>query len=213
MSPTEFQQAVAIFCSVQPVTDEDIGTMCSITAKCGQGNKPFDLPHVLSCPGLSARIARHDAIRDDFVTWLQRKKYSVSKEKFVIPGRDERMDVVIRGMDGIVYWCDIGISEPGGPSHVLAGSDRRAGVAAAKTESNKMSKWRPLAPSGVICVPMGFESTGRWGEQTTKLVEKLMGQSEHGPSRATLTKQWSITMQKLNVAMLAKAGRKMSRLV
>jgi hypothetical protein len=86
-------------------------------------------------------------------------------------------------------------------------------LAGRRGEATKKSKWGKLAPPQVAVVPLGFESTGRWGASTEKFIHTMCASTFEGPSKARLLSQLSVTMAKFNVAMVREAGRKICRLL
>ena len=116
------------------------------------------------------------------------------------------MDLWVR-IDGVVRWCDLTVSEPGVRS-ALAASSVRAGSAAKAAEARKLSKWTPRAPANVVVEPLAMETTGRVGEAMQKFLRFAQESSSGEVSCAMLVVQLSVTMAKLNVALLQEAGRK-----
>ena len=81
--------------------------------------------------------------------------------------RQRRVDIWVRTHNAEELWCDISVPEPGRASYLARGSAKSAGIAAKKTESNKLSKWaavlRRRHKAGVVrCSFGGRDGWLRW---------------------------------------------------
>ena len=63
------------------------------------------------------------------------------------------------------------------------------------------------AKEGAEIVPLAFETTGFRGASLEKFLRDMEASSSEGPTRHSLLTQLSVTMQKMNVAMVRMAGK------
>jgi hypothetical protein len=212
MEPLVFRQAVGIFCGIAPLALPS-GTRCCLAKDCRVGNAVLDLPHALSCKGLSAVKTRHDTILGDLHNYMRLRRVLVKKEWFAdgSKSRKWRVDLWVRTDDAQEIWTDVSITEPGCATYLAVGSDRKAGVAAKKRESVKMADWskvvRDLGRVGVQVAPLVLETTGRLGGDFEKFLSTIESVSRGGP-RTHLISQISVTLAKWNVECVREAGRK-----
>jgi hypothetical protein len=145
------------------------------------------------------------------------RKLVVKKEYTPWKGNAEdglfAVDIWVRTEKAQELWCDISVPEPACASYLALGSDKRAGRAAAKAESNKRSKYKAALQRhgkvGVRVVPLIIETGGYLGREFTDFLKTIEKESSSsGPSRAQLLSQISITLVKANVEMVREAGRK-----
>ena len=111
-------------------------------------------------------------------------------------------------MSGLMEWSSgVTVTDPSNDS-VVADAAKASGVAARNAESKKRSKWKDLAAKeGAEIVPLAFETTGFRGASLEKFLREMEASSSEGPTRQSLLTQLSVTMQKLNVAMVRMAGK------
>src|SRR5690348_14112755 len=115
-------------------------------------------------------------------------------------------------MTGLTSMCELmvlsnGATDPSNDS-VVVDAAKAAGVAARKAERKKRSKWKDLAAKeGAEIVPLAFETTGFRGESLEKFLREMEASSSEGPTRQSLLTQLSVTMQKMNVAMVRQANK------
>jgi hypothetical protein len=165
----------------------------------------------LSCKFLRNRTARHDALVEDVVQWLKRRRVHVKKEVGArgMGGKcdgKERIDIWAR-CDGVVYWGDVSVVEPAAPSVVVAAA-ARPGVAVEKAEANKRWKWGSIVPSGVVAQPLALETTGRLGGELEKFLDIVVRATSQGNTKHALLVLMSVTCIKFNVLMVREAGDK-----
>ncbi len=141
-------------------------------------NPELSLPHALSCPKGRYSIARHDALVDLIYRWLVARKICVMKEVVVSDESKDRIDLLVTA-DGVRYWCDVVVAEPGVPSYVKQACKEEG--AAAKIV--KRSAWRLLKPHDVELYPLSFESTGRVGASLSEFLHQMEKSSscDHSP--------------------------------
>jgi hypothetical protein len=199
MVPSEFRQAVRIRSGLPP-TGLPAGSKC----KCGE---MLSLPHVLSCNHLGWRIGRHDAVVADIYSWLRARKVQVQKELMVNARGDDRVDIWVRS-DAVVYWCDVVVTEPACPA-IVEEAKESAGAAVRAAEAKKQSSWASLASeAGVKVVPLAFETSGLRGESVQQFLKQMESASSEGPALASLWSQLSVTIAKMNVALVREAVKK-----
>ena len=197
LSPSEFRQGVRMFCGLSPA-----GLPPGARCKCGE---QLVLSHILSCKSLKGRTARHDAVVEDTFQWLRKRRIFVRKEVVgLVPGTANRVDLVVRA-DGVTYWCDVTIGDPGGPSY-LPSAASKMGFVAGRLEGSKISKWSALAPKGVVIQPLALESTGLVGTAMRGFLQAMQKLSSSGPRRALLLSQLSVTCIRGGVEMVQQAA-------
>jgi len=207
MTRLEFRQALHFFFGLGPS-----GLPASARCKCGHSatipDPQTNLPHMLSCKSLGWRITRHNALVDDIHRWMRDRRVHVEKE-FIIADGEGRIDLWVRS-EGVVYWCDVVVTEPGCHSNIfniVARASREAGEAGRAAEAGKVDKYKPLADrDGATVIPLAFETTGRRGEELEKFLRQLEDAST-GQSLASLYLQLSVTTAKMNVAVMREAVR------
>ena len=108
----------------------------------------------------------------------------------------ERADIWVRS-DGRVYWLDATVTECCCPSYVDRAATE-AGSAVAGAETKKRAHWAALA-----------ERNGRRGTSMETFLRKMAGASSFGSGTRldSLYVQMSVTMAKMNVAMVREALR------
>ena len=106
----EFRLGARIFCGLLPPA-------LSPSLECGKCDAPLSLPHALSCKSLRARFRRHDALLDDVMQWLRRRRVNVYKEVSGLCSGNERVDLLVR-CEGLVYRCDVSVAEPASSSYL-----------------------------------------------------------------------------------------------
>jgi hypothetical protein len=198
MVPSEFRQAVRIRSGLSP-TGLPPGSKC----KCGD---ELSLPHVLSCNNLGWRTGRHDSVLSDIHSWLRARRVQVQKETHVNVRGEERVDIWVRS-EAVVYWCDVVVTEPACPS-IVEEAKKSSGAAVRAAEAGKLSHWASLAAeAGAKVVPLAFETSGLRGKSAQQFLKQMEGASSEGPTLASLWTQLSVTIAKMNVALVREAVR------
>ena len=124
----------------------------------------------------------------------------------MVAGSKEQIDLWVRS-EGVVYWCDVTVTETGCPS-IVERAAREAGSAVHVAEGKKVSKYRKFAErDGATVVPFGFETTGRRGVVMEKFLKRMEAISSTGKPLTSLWLQLSVTMAKMNVSLLRQAVR------
>ena len=174
--------------------------------------------HMLSCRHLRARITRHDWILQDVLDFLHSLGIWAQKEIVISPDGKCRVDIVAR-IDGVMYWCDVMVTEPSSKTYLDLGSAKRAEVAIEEGHKKKFRHWNPQAPPEVIVVPLVMETSGRLGKHFKSFIATAVKSaaakrratgalSQPYTSVPTIVRQLSVTVQKGNVAMVDEAGRR-----
>ena len=113
----------------------------------------------------------------------------------------------MRSNDGVVYWCDLSLPDPGRISYLRLNSANEIGVAAKRAESRKHTLWQKRAPKDIVVVPLVMETTGMIGDEFYSFLKRIEACSE-GPGRKHLLTRLSVTLAKFNVKCVREAGHK-----
>jgi hypothetical protein len=185
------------------------------TCVCGA---PLTATHMVSCRHLRARITRHDWILQDVLDFLHSLGIWAQKELLISSDGKWRVDIVAR-IDGVIYWCDVMITEPSCDTYLKLGSAERPDVAIEEGHKKKFRHWNQQIKVGVVIVPLVMETSGRLGKHFKAFIatavksaiakRKATGAlSQPYTSASTIVRQLSVTVQKGNVAMVDEACRR-----
>jgi hypothetical protein len=124
----------------------------------------------------------------------------------LVPNTANRVDLWTR-LDGVTRWCDLIVSDPAAPTYVV-GASTKQGHAAGLAESQKLSKWKKLAPPSVTIQPLAMETTGLVGKAMKDFLRAMEKATTGGPRRTVLMTQLSVTCVRFGVAMVREAASK-----
>jgi hypothetical protein len=142
------------------------GTLELPSSLCTCGESSLNPTHVLSCKSLRGVIQRHDTIVALIRSMLRYAGYVVRQEVQVIADTSKRMDLVVY-LPTEVIWLDVSVVNPAKPSYL----GKKATQARA---AEKRGKWQKAADaSGVIFIPLIFETYGAMGAEVQGLLERI----------------------------------------